>query len=69
MKNINIVLFILILEYLVILSVYFICFIRSIYQREIIIKNIKDLIWYLFAIVLWPIVLIIALIEERKEDN
>lgn len=67
MKNMNIVLFIIILEYLVILNVYFVCFIRSAYQREIIIKDAKELINWLFAIVLWPIVLIIAFIKERRE--
>lgn len=67
MKNMNIVLFIIILEYLVILNVYFVCFIRSVYQGEIIIKDAKELVNWLFAIVFWPIVLIIALIKERRE--
>jgi len=67
MKNMNIVLFIIILEYLVILNVYLVCFIRSVYQGEIIIKDKKELVNWLFTITLWPIVLIIALIKERRE--
>ena len=67
MKNINIVLFIIVLEYLVILNVYLVCFIRGVYQGEVIIKDKKELVNWLFAITLWPIVLIIALIKERRE--
>ena len=55
--------------YLITLIVYFICFIRDIYRRNIIINDEKDLMIWLWGIAFWPIALIIFLITEKEEKG
>jgi hypothetical protein len=70
MKNIIVVLFVLMLEYLVILCTLIVCFIRSVYTGEIVIENKKNLIDWILSIIFWPITLIIgAVLENQRKEG
>lgn len=60
MDKLNFVLFVfvLVIEYLVILGTLVVCFIRDVYTGEIVIESKKELFDWIFGIVFWPITLI-----------
>lgn len=60
MDKLKLVLFVLGIEYLVILGTLIVCFIRDVYMGEIVIKSKKHLIDWMLSIVFWPITLIIS---------
>ena len=65
MKNIIVVLFVLMLEYLVILCTLIVCFIREVYTGDIVIESKKNLIDWILSIIFWPITLIIGVVLEN----
>ena len=70
MDKLKLVLFVLAVEYFVILGTLIACFIKDIYMGEIVIESKKYLINWILSIVFWPITLIISwvlgVIERRK---
>lgn len=64
--------FVLVIEYLVILGTLIVCFIRDVYTGEIVIESKKHLIDWMLSIIFWPITLIIDLVlgvMERHKGN
>lgn len=58
MDKLKLVLFVLVIEYLVILGTLIVCFIRDIYTGKIAIESKKELFDWIFCIVFWPITLL-----------
>lgn len=58
MDKLKVVLYVLVIEYLVILGTLIVYFIRDVYTGEIVIESKKDLFDWILCIVFWPITLL-----------
>lgn len=58
MDKLKLMLFVLVIEYFVILGTLIACFIKDICMGEIVIENKKELFEWIFYIVFWPITLL-----------